>query len=319
MLILVLLLFVGVEILTESESIMNSVLFSFQIWYHNIFPSLFPFFVLSELLIRYGFVEFLSELCKRFMYVFFRMNGSAAFVFIMSIISGFPSSAKYVRELHLKGLLSVEEATKLLMFCHFSNPLFILGTVSLLFLKNREVGFLILICHYITNIFIGICVRRYFPTKEKPSKVSLKQALLAMHKKRIATTESFGSVVSKALTNSINTLLLILGTVTMFLIVTTILDNNLHLNNYFQSIINGFVEMTQGLKYVSLLSIPLKFKSIMTVMILSFGGLSVHMQVFSILSDTKIKYLPFLTARLFHSAISGLLVYFTFDFWTMFL
>ncbi len=318
-LILIVLVCVGIEILTESEAIMNSVLFSFQIWYKNIFPSLFPFFVLSELLIHYGFVEFLSELLKGFMYRFFRMSGNASFVFVMSMISGFPSSAKYIRELYLKGLLDESESTKLLMFTHFSNPLFILGTVSLLFLQNKEIGLFILLCHYITNFIIGFLFRNWYKTKQKPERVSLKKAILAMHQKRMSSKKSFGSVVSKALMNSINTLLLILGTVTMFLIVTTILDHNLSLGSYYQSILNGFVEMTQGLKYVSLLAIPLKYKSIMTVMILSFGGLSVHMQVLSILSDTKIKYLPFFTARLLHAAISGILVSTLFDVWMMFL
>ena len=136
-----------------------------------------------------------------------------------------------------------------------------------------------------------------------------------MHKKRIANANSFGKVISTAILNTIETLLIILGTVTIFLIITTILDNNLSLNQYYQTILNGTIEMTQGLKYVSLLQIPLKLKSILTVMILSFGGLSVHMQILSILSDTDIKYLPFLTARILHSALSGILLYFLFDLW----
>ena len=74
--------------------------------------------------------------------------------------------------------------------------------------------------------------------------------------------------------------------------------------------------MTQGLKYISILEIPLKLKAILSVMIISFGGLSVHMQIFSILSDTKIKYLPFLTARVMHAFISSFLVFILFDFWT---
>ena len=136
-----------------------------------------------------------------------------------------------------------------------------------------------------------------------------------MHKKRIANANSFGKVINTAILNTIETLLIILGTVTIFLIITTILDNNLSLNQYYQTILNGTIEMTQGLKYVSLLQIPLKLKSILTVMILSFGGLSVHMQILSILSDTDIKYLPFLTARILHSALSGILLYFLFDLW----
>lgn len=313
--ILFILLFIAFEILTESESIMESVSFSFQIWQNNIFPSLFPFFVLSEILIHYGFIEFISELFRPLMGKLFCMNGSASFVFFMSLVSGFPSNAKYTRELYQKGMLDEEEASKILTFSHFSNPLFILGAVSLSFLKNKEVGFLILICHYVTNILLGILFRNYHKSIVKKERVSLKKAVYAMHQKRIRNTKTFGQMIASALTNSIQTLLLILGTVTMFLVLTTIMDHNLNLNPFYQSILNGFIEMTQGLKYVSLLDIPLKLKSVLTVMILSFGGLSVHMQVLSIISDTKIKYLPFFTARLLHSAIAGILVFLLFDIW----
>jgi len=316
--ILFLLLFIAFEILTESKTIMDSVIFSFQIWQNNIFPSLFPFFVLSEILIYYGFVEFISELFRPLMAKIFCMNGAASFVFFMSLVSGFPSNAKYTRELYLKGLLDEEEASKILTFSHFSNPLFILGTVSLLFLKNKEVGFLILICHYMTNILIGLIFRSYHKSNVSKNHISIKSAIIAMHQKRIHNEKTFGAMITTALTNSIQTLLLILGTVTMFLVLTTIIDNNLNINSLYQSILNGFVEMTQGLKYVSMLNIPLKIKSVLTVMILSFGGFSVHMQVISILSDTKIKYLPFFTARILHSAIAGILVFFLFDFWIQF-
>ncbi len=317
--ILVLLLFIAFEILTQSKTIMDSVIFSFQIWQNNIFPSLFPFFILSEILIYYGFVEFISELFRPFMQKLFCMNGTASFVFFMSLVSGFPSNAKYTRELYQKGMLNEQEATKILTFSHFSNPLFILGTVSLLFLKNKKVGFLILICHYITNILIGFLFRGYYKSEPTIEKVSFKQAVIKMHEKRIHNDRTFGQMMTNAINNSIQTLLLILGTVTVFLILTTIIDQNLNLNALYQSTLNGLIEMTQGLKYISMLNIPLKAKSVLTTMILSFGGFSVHMQIISILSDTKIKYLPFLIARILHSAIAGILVFLTFDLWIHFI
>ena len=314
-LVLLLLLFMASQLLIQREAVLNAVTFSLNIWQTNIFPSLFPFFVLSHLLIQYGFIEFVGELCKPMMYHLFRCKGECAFVLIMSLLSGFPSNAKYTRELYLKGILTAGEASKILMFTHFSNPLFILGTVSILFLNNKEVGLLILIGHYTANLVIGLLARNYYPTKEKLEPVSLKQAVLKMHEKRIHNSMSFGQVITNSLTSTIDTLLLILGVVTFFLIITTIVDQNIHLNSYHQSILNGIFEMTQGLKYVSLLQIPLKFKATLSTMILSFGGFSVHVQMMGILSDTKIRYLPFFTARLLHAALASIFVFLIFDFW----
>lgn len=313
--ILAVLIFICFEILTESKSILSSVSFSLNIWKNNIFPSLFPFFVLSEVMIKYGFVEFIGNLLKPVMNKLFKIKSSAAFVFVMSIISGNPANAKYTRELYLNGDLNEHEATKILCFSCFANPLFILGTVALTFLNNKEVGILILICHYIGNIIIGLFLRNYYPSDKENERASLIKAIDGMHKKRISNKSGFGTIITNSLLNSINTLLLILGVMTMCLVLTTIIDNNVNLNSVLQSILNGCVEMTQGLKYISLEAIPLKLKCILSVMILSFGGLSIHMQIISILSDTKIKYFPFLCSRILHSIISGLLMYLLFNFW----
>ena len=124
--IMITLMFIGMEILTSSEQILNSVKFSLSIWANNIFPSLFPFFVLSELLINYGFIEFVGELLKPIMIKLFKADSKTAFIFIMSILSGFPSNAKYTRELYKKNIIDKKQATKILTFTHFSNPLFIL-------------------------------------------------------------------------------------------------------------------------------------------------------------------------------------------------
>jgi sporulation integral membrane protein YlbJ len=315
--IVLIILVIGIEVLLKSSYVMASVSFSLKLWEENIFPSLFPFFVVSNLLINCGFASFLGEILRPFMYKIFKIRGEASFVLVMSMLSGFPSSAKYTRELYDKGLLNEHEASKLLTFTHFSNPLFILGTISIMFLNNKEVGLLILISHYISNIIIGLIFKSYYVSKKDTTKVSLKNSFNLMHTKRLESEKSMGSMISTALMSAINTLLLVLGVITMFLIITTIIDQNISLNPYNQSILNGTLEMTQGLKYVSLLAIPLKNKAILSVMFLSFGGLSVHMQTIGLISDSKIKYLPFFIARILHASISGLLVYFLFDYWFM--
>lgn len=312
-LILIILIYIGYEILTESESILNSVSFSLNIFKNNIFPSLFPFFVLSNILIKCGMPELMGNLFKNIMNKLFRIKGITAFIFFMSIISGNPANAKYTKELYDEGKINKYEATKILCFTCFSNPLFILGTISISFLNNKEVGILILLSHYIGNLIIGILIRNYHPSKIENNKVNLKSAINEMHNKRISNKENFGIIITNSLTSSINTLLLILGVITICLVITTIIDNNLNLSSTLQSILNGFIEMTQGLKYISLEPIPLKMKCVLTSMILSFGGLSVHMQIMSILSETDIKYLPFLCSRIIHSIISSLIMFILFD------
>lgn len=301
------LLIITYEILSEAPTIVATVKYSFQIWIGNIFPALFPFFVLSEILINFGFVELFGELFKHLFEKVFKINGNASFIFFMSLISGFPSSSKYTRELYLENKLNEFEATKILMFSHFSNPLFILGTVYT-FINDQKMCFLIMIAHYLSNIIIGLLIRNYHQSKIIKTKFSIKKALSKMHNKRISNKKPISIIITNSLINSINTLLLILGVVTTCLIITTIIDNNFHLPLIFKTILSGSLEITQGLKHVSLLNCSLFIKMILITSFLSFGGISVHMQIISIISDTKIRYLPFLLARILHVIISIILV-----------
>ena len=311
-LIMLILLFICFEVLTDSESILKSVVFSLNIFKTNIFPSLFPFFILSSLLIKFGLPEFMGNIFSGLMNRLFKISGKSSFIFFMSILSGNPACAKYTRELYLNGLINIYEATKILCFSSFTSPLFILGGLSIL-LNNEEVPFLILICHYLGNVMVGFLIRNYYPCKIK-EKSSLKKAIDEMHFKRISNKESFGTIITNSLVESINSLLLILGVITICLVLTTIISNNLNLNSTFQSVLNGFIEMTQGIKYISLEAIPLKLKSVLCVMIISFGGISVHLQIMGVLSDINIKYLPFLASRVLASIISSFSLFFLFDY-----
>lgn len=294
------------QVIFRAKDVMDSVSLSITMWRNNVFPSLFPFFLMSELLINYGFVELLGELLKPFMNKLFKAKGISAFVFIMSIISGFPSNAKYTRELYEQGLINEKDASKILMFSHFSNPLFILGTISIMFLNNKTAGLIIIFSHYIGNIIVGFIYRNYNASNENSS-FSIKKAVIAMHKRRIESKSSFGKLITNSLTKTTNTLLLILGVITMYSIIISIINSTIYIEPITRGIISGLLEMTQGLRHLSILGISIKIKIVLFTSLLSFGGLSVHTQIIGILSDTKIKYLPFLIARITHVIASTII------------
>lgn len=295
------LIIISLLLLINSSLIINTVIYSINLFKKSIFPSLLPFFIISELLINYGFIEFTSKLFKPLMKIF-KINPNCSFILVMSMISGFPSNSKYTKDLYLKGIINEYDASKILMFTHFSNPLFIMGAISITFLNNKKIGLFILIIHYLTNFIIGFLLRNLIKSDINITNIDNNE------------TKSFSNVLSKAILNSFNTLFLILGTIIVFLIITNLLNEYIAFNPLIKGIISGILEMTGGISNISTLNISLKLKSTLIGMILSFGGISVHMQVKSIISDTPIKYQPYLVARLLHSSITGILIYYLFDF-----
>lgn len=298
-----LLLIITYQILINSNEVINSVKFSFDLWINNIFPSLFPFLIVSTLLINYGFIELSKIFVNPFMWLF-GINSNISCVFIMSILSGFPSSSKYIKELKDMKIIDEKEANKAILFTHFSNPLFILGISSML---NKKASIIILVMHYITNIIIGIFLRRYNNSYTK-EKIDIKKILKNIDS---ISDKSIGHILTNTIKDTISTLLLILGTITVSSVISKIICNILPLNNFLSALISGILEMSQGIKYISMLNISLKIKATIITMFLSFGGISIHLQVKSILEDMK--YIPYLITRIFHAIISGLLVYVLFD------
>ncbi len=285
---------------------MEGISFSISLWKDNLIPALLPFFIMSELLINYGFVDFLGEIFKNIMSKIFYLPSSAAFVIFGSMISGFPSSSKYIKDLLDKNLISIDDANYLLMFTHFSNPLFIIGTIGIMLLNNKKIGFIILISHILGNLIIALIYRK--KKRIENSTVSLRHALNSIHKKRVSNP-SFIKTLSTSILNSFNTLILILGIVATFIIIITILNNIFSFNLVAKGIISGILEMTGGIKNICSINLPLIYKATISTMFISFGGISVHSQVLSILSDYNIKYKQFLKARILHALISGMLVY----------
>ena len=299
------LLFILFNILSNSKETIDTVLFGINIWMYNVFPSLFPFFILSDLLINYGFVEFISEIFKNFMGIF-NLSGNTSFALFGSIISGVPSGSKYTKQLLNENLISLDEANHLIMFTHYANPLFILGTIGSILLDNVNYGYIVLISHILGGLCTGyIFKRKNYINKEN---ISIYKAIDLMNKKRINNKDNFITILSNSINNTLHILFLLLGTIIIFLVFSNFL-NNLNLNYNFLLFLKGIFEMTQGVKYVSMFNYSIIIKLIFITIFISFGGLSVHLQVSSIINDTKIKYKNFLIARVVHSFISIILVY----------
>ena len=80
-----------------------------------------------------------------------------------------------------------------------------------------------------------------------------------------------------------------MGTLTWFLIISNIIVNRLNLNSYNSVIIKCLLEITMGIKELSILNLKDIYKVVLSTIFLSFGGLSIHTQVISQICNTKIK------------------------------
>lgn len=280
-------------ILLNREIVSYTIINSFNIWFNTLVPSMFPMFILSDILINYNFIEYIPNKISNIISKIFNINKTSVLILFISILSGFPGNANALLEAYDLNLISKEEVEHLLLFNHFPNPLFVLQTVGVFYLKDDILGIIILVSIYISNTIIGIIYRR----KNHPTKVN--------YITNINKSQSFMNVFSNSIKKSINTLLMISGIVTSFLIISTLICHILNFDGIIAMFIKGILEMTMGLSLLSYLDISNFIKLIIATFIISFGGISIHLQIISILED--ISYFKYLKGRIIGSIISCLI------------
>ena len=293
--IIILLALIIIYVFTNSKNITTAIFESYELFLKNIFPSLFPMFIISYILVEIKIPEVLGNIFKKPFYKLFKTKKEASFVFFMSMLTGFPSSAKYIESLMNKNLIDEKDANKILQFTFFSNPLFIINTVGIMFLNNIKLGYIILISHITGNIITGLIFRNY-NKKEELKEENIRQSIRELIIK-INTTKFF-NVLLNAIKDALSTMILIFGILVTFQIIITMMPKS--------TIIKGLIEMTIGLKYTSLLT-NTNLKLILSTFVLSFGGLCIHTQIMNILNKKRVKYLPFLLARIIHGITSSIL------------
>lgn len=288
------------------------------LWATSVVPSLFPFFVATELLSYTNIISILGRCFNKLMKPLFNVRGEGSFAFLMGIISGYPVGAKIACNLRESNICSKEECERLLAFTNNSGPLFIIGTVGIKMFGSSIIGFLLLITHILACISVGICFRfwksavssNYFVSNSTRRNVSSNKVRLS----------NLGEVISKSITNSISTILNIGGFIVIFSVIISILKHSnfiVVLNPIFEflhlppaiaeSFILGIVEITNGIFAIS--SIPLKKISIniiLTAFLLGCGGISVLLQVWSIVSKTDLSIKSYVIGKILHGIFAGI-------------
>lgn len=284
-------LFFLVNLIIYRNLVFDTVGFSLNIWITSLLPALFPFFIVSDILINYDVIKYFPKVIRNSIKYLFNVSDNGLVIILLSMLSGFPSNARNIKNMYLDKKITKEEGEHLLYFTHFSNPMFILGTIPLI-LNSNKISKYILISHYLANIILGICLRKYNRVNDSNN---------SNYKE---DKHNFGLVLTTSIRKSLDSVLGILGTLTVFLIISTLLINFFNLDNTSSLLVKSILELTSGLKELGSYNLLDKCLLIISSCILSFGGLSVHMQVINELVDTDISYKNYFIGRILQVVLS---------------
>jgi sporulation integral membrane protein YlbJ len=315
-----------VSLILFSNSNLLSAKNGLLLWANSVVPSLFSFFVATELLTYTNVIYILGKSLNFIMRPIFNVPGIGSFPFIMGIISGYPSGAKIVCNLKEKKLCTPIEAERLLAFTNNSGPLFIVGTIGIVLFGNIEIGILLLVTHILACISVGL-VFRFWKFKESQLETNLYVNFNELNNTNIATFNNLGKILSSSISSATHSIFIIGGFVVLFSVIISILNNSGLLNiltlliepifkllkinpEFGTGFISGIIELTNGLNIIA--NIPEKKISINIIIcafLLGFGGFSVVLQVLSIVSEADISIKPYILGKLLQGIFAGIYTY----------
>src|SRR5690625_126829 len=262
-------------------------------------------------MLGFGIVHFVGTLLDPLMKPVFRVTGKGGFVMAMGFASGYPVGARLTAQLWSQGLISREEGQRLVAFTSTSDPIFLIGAVSVGFFHSPELALVLAVVHYSSSLIFGWLMRfhgqdqhpvdihesrehKRSPQSPKKKTAVLWSAFQQMHIARMNDGRSFWQLLEQSVRSSILLVFMIGGLVVFFSVlieavkasgvlpfIISAAEMLLHLAGLptalAESLVYGSFEVTLGAKTAAQAgeAIALVDKVAVASVVLAWAGLSV--------------------------------------------
>lgn len=252
-----------------------------QLFLHALLPYLLPYIILTQWLLKIpGHTNGKSQ-----WKLFFK-------AYILGSFGGFPVGAVTVTEMLKNSEISSKYSSLLLAICHAPGPMFIIGFIGIELFADVSSGWKLLIAIHLSNLLFFILSFLFISNHKE---LSLSSSL----KRPIISTTPF----LDALKESSTVIILVATTVIFFSALGTVLANVITSTfsvemGISKTIALTIFEMTSGVQSATDHFSSMVIYPFLIAMIVSFNGLSIHMQVFVIAKSFRIPMSPYVLARL---------------------
>jgi sporulation integral membrane protein YlbJ len=274
------------------------------LWWDTVVPSLLPFFICTDMLLSAGVHAAAGRIFERPVSFILGVPGEAAFVFMSSILSGYPTGAKIIGEMRRNGAVSRDEAQSMLNFCSTSGPLFTVGAVGMGMLGDKHMGYIILVSHCISALLTGLLLNPYSVLNRSHKEHYIRHDVNAEEYSDVRVMQA----ITGAVLRSLKTIGMIGGFIVIFTIITQFIINTCKNESAVQVItcLSGILEMTVGCSSVcGIDALSKEMKAVFCSFLISFGGISVAAQTTGVLEGTDLSMREYIRAKLLHGLLSA--------------
>ncbi len=292
---LLILAITGVWLLAD-DAVKTAVISALTLCARSVIPALFPFMVISSLLLALGLGELLAPPLGGLMAVYgIGSAGSAALV--LGLVGGYPTGAAAAARLYRDGLLTREETERLLSFCNNANPAFLIGVLGKGLFGSFRAGLWLWMIHIAAALISGLLVGRS-PTGYRRSHAVPPAAI-----RTVSLPAAFVTAVQTALRNVLS----VCAFVTVFSVLSLPLRG---LGSILAPLFTGMLELFSALPLLPDTSVGF----VLAAGLSGWGGLSVLSQTAALTADTDLSLRRCAAGKAVQGILCGLLAFLCRDF-----
>ena len=255
----------------------------------SVIPALFPFLVVSSLLLSLGLGELLSPMLAGLMEPLFRVDGVGSSALLLGLVGGYPIGAKTAADLYRGGRLSRPEAERLLAFCNNSNPVFLISVLGVGVFGSVRAGVWLWLIHLLSALLTGLLFRNHGgPARRQAGGTAAFQAV------------SLSAAFVAAVRESLSGMLSVCAFVTFFYVLVRPLAS---LGGWLGPVLVGLTELFS----LTPLLRPDRFGFILASAMAGWGGLSVLCQTAAVLEGSGLRLQSCAAGKAVQGLLAGLL------------
>ena len=159
--------FLFISMLLSPRAVFSGAEDGLLLWFQIVFPTLFPFMLVSGLMIAGGGLAVISGVFGKSLGRIFATSGNGAFAILAGFLCGYPMGAKVTADLLRTGRITENEGKYLLSFCNNTSPAFIMNFIIWQTLGREELTAPSLLILFGVPVLLSFLFRRFYLRGEK--------------------------------------------------------------------------------------------------------------------------------------------------------
>lgn len=260
------------------------------LWFDTLLPTLLPFLILSQLILKTSVIDTFEKIFGPFFSRIFHSSPNGAFCILCGFLCGCPVGARLIALQLSEKKITLSEGQYLLSFCNNISPVFCIS-YGILYAIGSENLLPYLVIIYGSALFYGFIFRPKKSFKNRRTKKQTSQA------------ENIFQLIDVCIIDSFLILIKLCGYLMIFSIICAGIFLFIPNSGFSASLIALFLEITGGLSYVHNLPKGL-FRTTLSIIALSFGGLCCIFQTNSVISGTGLSLKKYIFDKAFITILS---------------